>query len=240
MTLEDLKDQVRERATEIWDRIQESPAYNNLREKYETLSPGAQKGLQLAAIGIVVLTLASIPYSYLSTSSDYVAEFENSRSLIRSLLRASRLASEASTVPSAMSGEELKSQLQSQMSTYSLLPEQIGGVIDLDTRTLGNSLAPRGIQQQGIGLSLKKLNLKQVTDIGYQLQGLNPSIKMAGLEVTASTPDPHYFDVLYKFVIYSMPGAASDASDKTAPGPRGGSRGNSRSDSQDEDQEDDE
>lgn len=204
MAFEELQDQIKEKLTEAWERVEESPTYNNLREKYETLSPNAQKGLIAGTVLFFALILLSFPYSYYSGSSTYIEEFESNRGLIRSLLKASRIASDTST-PISVLPHELKSRIQNDLSTLQLLPEQVGGVIDLDVSTLGGAVAPASIKQDAVGVSLKKLNLKQVVDIGFQLQKISPSVKMVGLEVIAGSPDPHYFDALYKLVIFSMP-----------------------------------
>jgi hypothetical protein len=208
MALEDIKDQLRERLSELWSRVQESPAYNNVREKYETLSPGAQRGLKLGAIVLALIILVSVPLSYFSSSSSSDSEYESKRQLIRGLLRASRLANEASSLPPSLSAEDFKASLQSDIAEFNLLPEQVGPIEDLNPDALGGALAPKSIMQHGVSLALKKLNLKQVVEIGYRLQGKNLSAKLIGLDVRAGTPDPHYFDVIYQMIIYSMPAMA--------------------------------
>ncbi len=205
MALEDFRDQVKEKLGELWGAIQESPAYNNAQEKFEALSPGSQKGIILGSIVLVFVILISVPIGYFSSASSSVSEYENTRQLIRALWRASRLANESSALPTSLSADELKARLQNDLASFNLLPEQVGGVSDLEVDKMGAPLAPKSINQSGVGLSLKKLNLKQVVDIGFQLQQINPSVKLAGLEVLASSPDPHYFDALYKLIIYSLP-----------------------------------
>jgi len=220
MGLEEIKDTLSEKLSESWSKIQESPTYNSLRERYDTLSPPAQKGLIAGGIVLSLLLLLSIPYSYISSSSASIAEYNDQRSLIRNLLRASRLASEASTIPAAMPAEEVKGRVQNELSNFNLLPEQIGGVIDLANQELGGALAPSSIRQAGVGVSLKKLNLKQIVDIGFKLQDINPSVKMAGVDITASAPDPRYFDVLFKLVTFSLPESAQPAEESSTNTPR--------------------
>ncbi|MCB0349748.1 MAG: hypothetical protein KDD38_01110 [Bdellovibrionales bacterium] len=205
MALDDLKDKIKEQAAETWSRIESSPLYNNLKEKFETQSPGVQKAIVSGVAIFIALILLSFPISDINSSSTSIEDYDSSRSLLRSLLRASRLASEASSVPPPFSVADLKAQVQSQLGSFALKPEQVGGVIDLDINSLGTPLAPKTINQSGIGVSLKKLNLKQVVDIGFEFQKLNASVKIAGMEIAAGTPDPHYFDVLYKLIIFTMP-----------------------------------
>lgn len=205
MTLDDLKDQMKERSVELWSRIESSPLYSNLKEKFETQTPNVQKVIIAGTISLAALFLLSFPLSDLNESSTNIEKYNEDRSLLRSLLRASRLASEAASVPAAYSAADLKAQAQGQLNSFALKPEQLGGIIDLDLTALGTPLAPNSIHQSGVGVSLKKLNLKQIIDIGFELQKINPSVKIAGMEVAASTPDTHYFDVLFKLIIFSMP-----------------------------------
>ncbi len=227
MALSDVKDQIKEKFLELFGKIQESQVYNNIAEKYETLSPGAQKGIVSGGVILGFLILVSIPISYYSSSSSAIEEYDNTRQLIRALLRASRIASESSNLPALISSEELKARIQNDLSSFQLLPEQVGGVSDLESDKMGSPLAPSSISQSGVGLSLKKLNLKQVVDIGFQLQNINPSVKLAGLEVVAGTPDPHYFDVLYKLVVFTLPSISSEVED-AGPGSKGGAKANDK------------
>lgn len=217
MAFDSLKDQLKEKATELWSKIEESPFYNNLREKFETQSPTVQRGIIGGVSLLVILMLLSFPYSYFSSSSTHIEEYNGNRSLLRNLLRASRLASEASSAPATVSISDLKAQVQNLLPGFALLPEQIGGLIDLDTNALGGSLAPASIRQDGLGISLKKLNLQQVVDLGFEMQKINPSVKLSGMEVTASSENPHYFDVLYKLVVFNMPEPPPGAKEPTPP-----------------------
>ncbi len=231
MAFEDLKDQVKERFTETWSKIQETPLYNSLREKYETLPVGGQIGIIVGSALLVTFFLLSIPLSYYSSSSNLESQFNDDRSLLRGLLRASRIASDSGSIPHSPSVSELKNQIQNMMQQYTLLPEQLGPILDLEANALnfGTVAQASGIQQQGLGVSLKKLNLKQTVDIGFDLQRMNPGVKIAGMEINASSPDPHYFDVLYKLVVFSVPEAeGGSAAAGAAPGGGGATRGGKR------------
>lgn len=219
MAMQDVLDQLSERFAEVKGRITESQIFNNVREKYETLSPAAQKGVVFGGSALVALILISFPISYFTSSSSTMDDYDNTRQLIRGFLRAKSIASEASSLPPTISSEELKARIQNDLASMQLLPEQIGGVADLELEKLGSPLAPGSISQNAVGLTLKKLNLKQIVEIGYQMQNLNPTVKLAGVEINANTPDPHYFDVLFKFVIFNMPTLSNDSESSD---PRGG------------------
>lgn len=224
MAFEDLRDQLKEKFTEGWSKVQESPIYNNLREKYETMSPGAQLGLIVGTTVVAFLLILSIPLSYYTSSSDLEAEFNSNRSLIRDLLRASRLASDVTSLPQTPSASDLRNQIQNMLQNFSLQAEQIGPFVKLEPQSLNfaNVVSTKAIDQEGLGVSLKKLNLNQTIDIGFELQKISPSVKMAGVEINASTPDPHYFDVFYKLIVFNMPVIETAEVDTTAGGSRAG------------------
>lgn len=206
MTLDDLKDQLREQWTELRGKIEESPAFNTLRERYETLTPSAQLGVKAGAAIFAIMVVVYFPYSYFSSSSDSVALFEEKRSLIRKLLRASRTANDGGSVDNPPASAQLIENVRSQLQGFSLLPEQIGDISSIDNTALGGRYAPKEIEQEGIGVNLKKLNIKQVIEIGHSLQtALGQGVRLVGMDVRAASPDPHYFDVVFKLARFSLP-----------------------------------
>ncbi len=229
MALEDVLIKVKDAASELWGRVQETPVYNNIREKYETLTPTTQRGVMIGAIALGVILLLMWPYTYLADSASLNDNYVSNRDLIRKLLRASRLAADAVNLPRTVDVSSLKSQLQDTLGQFSLLPEQNAGVIDIESKTLGSSMSAGNLKLSALGVSLKKLNLEQMIDIGDALQGKNPNVKLSGIEITASQPDNHYYDVLYKLAIYNMPIINSDTGDAGGVGgPNAGGGGNGK------------
>lgn len=203
MNFEDIKDQIRDRATALWGEIQENPTFNSLRERYETLSPNAQKGIIAGIIGVVLLILLSVPYSYFSSSSTYMTDYEEDKEIIRELLRVSRLNQGAMPIPQGLTAEALKGRVNDFLSQQKLLPEQTVGVSNLEDGS--ESMAKPPIRQAGVAVSLKQLNLNQILDLGLGLQNVSNSVKMAGVEVTSNPLQSGYFDVVYKLVSFSLP-----------------------------------
>lgn len=218
MAFEDLKDQLKDQLAELRSKIEESPAFNTLRERYETLSPNAQFGVKAGFAVAVLLIMIWFPYSYFSTASDNVSIFEDKRTLIRKLLRASRSATEGGSVDNPPAVGQLIENIRADLGSFSLLPEQIGDVSTLAPDALGGRYAPKEIDQEGIGVNLKKLNLKQVVEIGHRLQNSAPGVRLVGMEVRAGSPDPHYFDVLFKMARFSLPMAPEPPANTGASG----------------------
>lgn len=209
MAFEGLKDQFKEQFAEIWNKIQESPTYNNLLERYESLTPATQKGIWAGVIVVSVLLIVSVPFSFFSSSSDQVAEFETNRSMLRELLRASRHGN-LDTGSSFANPTIIKDRISNDLMAKGLQSDQIGPVVDLPMDAMGGQMAPAPITQTGIGVSLKGLNLRQIVDIGFALQNLHAAVKLSGMEVRAQLPDPHYFDVLFKVAVFGEPGGSQN------------------------------
>lgn len=226
MAFEDLKDKLQDGIAEFRNKIEESPAYHSVRERYENLSPSSQRALLLSLIAGALIFFCYIPYSYFSSSNVSVSEFNEKRGLIRQLLRASRLASQAGSVTNPPEIGTLQSTITTRLAQFSLLPEQTAGINIVSAAALGGSLAPAGIVQEGISVNLKQLNLKQVVDIGYDLQNLAQGVRLVGLSMSPTPTDTRYFDVIFQIARFSMPGIGAGGDANAGASPAGRNAGN--------------
>ncbi|MGZ3771235.1 MAG: hypothetical protein ACXVCP_13130 [Bdellovibrio sp.] len=204
MNFDDLKDRLITDAGVTWERIQESGAYNQLRDRYENLTPPMQKMTVVGVSALVALILLSFPYSHFTTSNEYVGDFENKRMTIRELLKVSRESAEVPQIPQAPSVESIRSSVDNQIKAANLLPEQIKG-----TEILGSDskVIPKNLTEGVVQVRLAKLNLRQVLDLGYQFQSISPSVKLKDMSMSANHEDARYFDVTYKLVALAVPAA---------------------------------
>ncbi|MBK9322755.1 MAG: hypothetical protein IPM97_07390 [Bdellovibrionaceae bacterium] len=202
MNLDDIKDNFKSQFSQIFARIEESSFYNQMKDRFENLSPTNQKLTLMAAGMFAALFVISIPYSYYSTSDDYIFEFEEKRHLIRELLKVSRESSEVPDIPTAPSGDTLRSTIENQLRMANLLPEQMRG---LDVTSAETSLVPKNLLETGLRVSLAKLNLRQIVDIGYNIQNISSSVKMNDVLISANNEDPQYFDVEFKLFTLAVP-----------------------------------
>ena len=222
MNLDDLKERFREQYQAISSRVQESTAWNQMVEKYQDLSPQAQK----AAIALVSLVFAliilSVPYSFYSSSQDEVDQFEDKKQLMRDLFHVSRKVNSLPVAPPTMSTPELQASVQNELSVAHLQPDQILSVSEFDNTPHASPTLPKGLTQKGVIANLHKLNLSQMVDLGSHLQSIRPTVKLVGVEVTANRDDAHYFDVVYKLVTFALPIDPSAAKDsKNSRGKKG-------------------
>ena len=224
MTLDELKERLSTEAKHSWEKFQESSLYNQMRDRYENMTPVMQKLTLVVVIAGVSLLILSFPYSSYNQSNEYVSDFEEKRSVIRELLKVSREASEVPNIPNPPPMESLKSMADTQVKNANLIPEQIKSI---EVAPANSKLIPQNLSMGSLIVTLSKLNLRQVVDLGYQLQSINQSVKMQDLTVTANREDARYFDVVYKLVALSVPSpAAPEISDEPVKSPR--LRGNNK------------
>ncbi|MFM6928757.1 MAG: hypothetical protein ACKOX6_09840 [Bdellovibrio sp.] len=213
MNLDDLKDKLATEARATWDRIQESATFNQLRDRYENMTPSMQKLTLYGGIGVVALIILSIPYSYYSASTASVEDFEGKRMTIRELLKVSRESSEVPNIQPAPSMDILRSNIEMALKSANLLPEQMKGT---EMGASNSALIPTNLLEGILSVRLAKLNLRQVVELGYKFQSINPSVKMKDLVVTANREDSRYFDVVYKLAALAVPAAPEIAPEPPA------------------------
>lgn len=204
MNFDSLKDQLKDQWAELLGKIQENSTFQTLKEKFESLSASMQRAIILAVVFLVGLFIWSIPYSYISSSKESLATFEENREIIRDLLQASRTLKEPSPLPPSIGAEGLKSQASSIFTEMRIVPEQIGEMVPTKPNPAGN-IVPAVVQQEGLAISIKKLNLRQIVEIGHRLQALSSGIRLMGLDMVRSAGQTHYYDAVFRVVSFSLP-----------------------------------
>lgn len=205
MNLDDIKDRFREGFQTIAGKLRESPAWHQLVEKYADLPPQGQKvALAGAGFGFTAMLLL-VPSCVLMTSSSNLQEFEDKKQLMRDLFRVHRTVSALPPAPIGLTIGELQNRAAGELNTAGLQPDQLGGITEFDNKATASAWIPKTLDQKGVNVTVRKLNLQQIVDIGTRLQRLQSTAKMIGMEVRAQAADPHYFDVVYKIVAFNLP-----------------------------------
>ena len=204
MIIDDLKEQLGENLSQTWGQIQENPTYTNIKEKYDSLSPNSQKLSLLGIVMVLLLVILTVPMAYYSSASTNVEQFETKKGLIRELFHLQHATSELPPLPMSVSSSDLAAQAKSKLEAAHLQADQIKSVQAYDLPLPGIT---KPIIQNAIEVSLQKLNLTQIKEIGVTLQNL-PNVKMISLNVEASEPalpGIHYFNVIYRLTNFSLP-----------------------------------
>lgn len=202
MNFDDLKDQLLSLYHRLMERVQDSAMYNQLKDRFDALTPQAQKTTVLGGAVVIYLMLLLIPYSWYSETSDAVTAFEERRNVIRELLKVSREIAEIPDIPVPPPTESLKVDAQARAREANLIDEQVKSV---EVTPDGSALISNDKSAGSVTVQLSKLNLRQLVDVGSKLSRLNPSVKLTALEVQATKENPHYFDVSYKMVALAVP-----------------------------------
>jgi hypothetical protein len=212
---DDLKERFISEGKATWERIQESSTFNQMKDRYDNMTPSKQKLSIVGASAVVALIILSVPWGYYSASQTNVEDFEGKRMTIRELLKVTRESSDVPQIPQAPPMASLQGIIDSQIQSSHLLPEQIKGT---QTVTNNSKLIPTALTEGMMEVNLAKLNLNQVLDLGHRFQTINPSVKLKDLIITANREDGRYFDVVYKLVALAVPAAPEVAPDIPAKG----------------------
>lgn len=200
--IDNLKEQLKSAGTSISQRIEESPTYAQLKDRYENLSPTGQKGAQALAALLVLFFLFFIPLNNLSESQTSLSLFEEKRDLIRDLFKTYRETSATPDISIPPTQDMLRSNIESIITRADLLPEQKLGISEIAPE---GRLIPSGLINNVLQVQLAKLNLKQIVDIGSSIVAISNSVKMKDLFITANRQDTRYYDVTYKLYSLKVP-----------------------------------
>lgn len=224
MALEGIREKLKDQLADLSSKIQENSAFNNLREKFESQSPTAQRAIVAGAAFLAFMFLISFPWGYISSSHVNMEGFEENRGLIQGLLRASRAAKEPSPLPPPMNEGMLRSQIEAIENENRLIPEQRGEITAAPDKP-ARGMAPDVVVQTGLIVQLKKLNLDQVINLSHRFQAMGAGTKLMGLEIAQSAGQSHYYDMIAHIVNFGLPEIHIDEPADTGKKPaRGGSK----------------
>lgn len=202
--LEELQDQLKTTAQSTWEKIQDSEAYQQLNDKYQSLSPSGQKIAQAVTVVLLAGLILYSPISQLQISRDLLAQFEDKRTLIRDMFKTYRESSAGLQMAPAPQVADLISSIQSSLQNARLIPEQI---VEVNPSQSEGRLIPSSLQQAVVEVKLAKLNLRQVVDIGLQLANISSAVKVKDMMMQANAEMAGYFDVSYKLYALKVPEA---------------------------------
>lgn len=215
MAFEAQIEELKGRLQQLGDSIAETSAYQQLRDRYETLSPPMQKLSVGATIAVLTLLLAFVPYGTYVASQDTLIDFQEKRDLIRDLLRTHNEAQSNPPLPRLPDVSEVQNRIETILNSRQLLPEQKKGV----TTDANSPLINANLLAGTVRVALAQLNLRQVTDISADLASIEGA-KLKDILMDANAKDARYYDVVYRVVIFK-----SNVPDEPAGAPPAGGGG---------------
>lgn len=216
MTGDELLERVHSAFAPLLDKIQETPTYNQLKDRFDGLSLGGQRAVVGGAIALGFLLVLSIPYGWYSDSEVAVEEFNLKRETLRDLFKTTKELNEAPNIPVPPAVESLRMDIETRLHEYDVLPEQI---LNISARSGSSSrLIPSQRATGSVIAELKKLNLDQIVQIGTSLSRFGTAVKLTGVRVNANAEEAGYFDVTYTLATLAVPDLNSN---DDSSGPRG-------------------
>lgn len=200
--LEEIFEQFKAKGTEIVEKVKETESYQQLSDRYQSLTPSGQKIVKFLGLSFVIFIFLFFPLSQISTSKEFITSFEDKRNLIRDLFKTYRESSQTSRLMPAPESSNLMGSINSTLQSEQLLPEQI---VSVSLGAAEGRLIPQNLMTNVIDVKLAKLNLRQVVDIGSRLSALSQSVKLKDLLMSANSELAGYFDVTYKLYTLNVP-----------------------------------
>ncbi len=215
MAFEELREQLTQQFKDLAHRVQDSPAFQSLKEKFDDLPPQQQRLLIIVLVAFTGFFVLSFPYDSWDRSSVAMQEFEERRDLVRELLKVTNETGEATQFPPNPSMGQIKADMEMRLQQFQLVPEQLGGInVEMPTRS---SLFPTNRQEGALKVMLKKLNLRQLVDIVAQLQTIHSTVKLGNLSVDSHLPDPRYLDATLQFIMVKIPQVTLETPEEPPP-----------------------
>ncbi|MCK6599425.1 MAG: hypothetical protein L6Q37_13750 [Bdellovibrionaceae bacterium] len=202
MAFEGLVENIKSTGLTLRDKFLESPLVQRLSEWYENQTPNRQRLIVILSNLLMILAILYFPIEHFISSSEFVYEFESKRDLTKTLIRSHREVNQLPIMQRAKTSDTVKSMIENQFKEMNLLPEQIKFV---NIASISSTLIPSNKMDYGIDISLNKLNLKQIVNLGHKFQSLDPAIKLKDMILSANKEDGRYIDGNFKLIALNIP-----------------------------------
>lgn len=191
MLFEDQVEQLKEYYQSVEARVQESSAFNSLRDRYVALSPLMQKLVITSCACLALFFTLAAPIANYKTSVDNMASFEERKSLTEKIISYEKKSSSKSPKPKEYRVDKLNNSVQGLSRSYAInyLPDQTSVFTARSEKKI-----ILGAQQNNFNVKTRNTNISQFTALAYNVQKLNKSLFIDSLELIASRDKPGYFN----------------------------------------------
>ena len=202
MAFEEVVENLKSAGNSLKEKITESSLFQSMQERYQNLNPLQQK-LSLTGLSVFfLLVVLYFPLDHYLLSNENTEQFESKRLLTKNLIKSHREVNNLSDFPVPQTSENMKSLIQGYLKEMNFLPEQIKY---LNITSGSSSLIPMNKIQYGLELSLSKVNVRQITNLGSKLQSIHPALKLKDLLITMNKEDGRYQDGTFKLIALNIP-----------------------------------
>lgn len=203
MAFEDLRENLKNQLVQIGERISNSRLYILVSERYENLNSTQQRLAKIISFILLLGLFIYFPVDYFLISFENESAFEGKRKSIKDIIKSEREITALPDIPRPLPAEAFKASVESQLKEMNLLPEQIKQVNVNFQPTAG--MIPQNKMQYGIDITVNKINLKQLTNLGSKLQIIHPAVKVKDLIVTLNREDARYLNADFHLVALNIP-----------------------------------
>lgn len=203
MAFEDLRENLKNQFVQLGERITHSRLYSVLSERYENLNSVQQRLAKTISFLLVLGLFIYFPMDYFLISFENESSFEGKRKTIKDIIKSEREVTALPDIPRPLPADAVKANVDSQLKEMNLLPEQIKAVTINYQPSAG--LIPQNKMQYGIDITVNKINLKQLTNLGSKLQIIHPAVKIKDLIVTLNREDARYLNADFRLVALNVP-----------------------------------
>ncbi|MEC9284139.1 MAG: hypothetical protein VX642_15595 [Bdellovibrionota bacterium] len=199
MNLDDIKEQFFEQLNAYKERIQDTPAYNQIKERYDDLPPRNQKIVLISGGLLVIYIVLSIPLGSLSEASSKIDKYESTKSTLASLRKVSDQMSAIPNPPSAPASSSLSNSIKSMILSEGIAEDQIASTQSFSEENTGQfKSVPKSAEITGVRVSLKKLNIKQITSLLYKAQRQSRPAKITHLQMNPEGSEAGFFNLNFE------------------------------------------
>ncbi|MFK8137737.1 MAG: hypothetical protein AB8E15_05175 [Bdellovibrionales bacterium] len=203
MNLQDLKEQLIEQSQQLWEKIQESSLYTQLKEKFDQLPIKTQR-MVMAGVGVLLaVSIISIPVGFFDDADTDIANFEDTKRTYVRLMNLGRDQQAAPRIQKGATSSSLVSRAKSIFEEKALTEEQIVKVESFQSKV--SELAdyiPSEAQAKGLLVELTKLTLPQVVDLSHRIQRLDRVSKISDLNIAQIPGEAGYYSLTMKLTNY--------------------------------------
>ena len=189
---EDQFEQLKELFQSVKERVQESSLYQNIYEKYVSLSPRMQKIVILVIMGFAAFLLVSPPLAKYRTSNENLSDFQTRKDITQRIIQQAKSGSSKVKTPKMISQLELSNSLNSygRSPVINLADGQASVIVSRDQ---GKSIVPPA-EQASLKIIGKELNSSQALNLAYSFKRYNSSLLITRLSFKESDMKPGYFE----------------------------------------------
>lgn len=168
-----------------------------IKEKYEELPPNLQKVVLTGSILLVTAIFLWIPISPILDSQSLNSSYTEKRTAVSELLKLQSEMSQTPPIREAPPISTTKQKIDEELKKLNVGPGQIKESAEYNPGDYPS------VVTHGLIYRLEHLTIRQVMDLTFAIEQSDSTVKIQGLDISAQTADPHYYNFSVKIVSFA-------------------------------------